>query len=266
MIRHPDAAFSAARGAHGEHAAQNTLLSLLECAFGLPEPAIVALHQALAAAGLSDLPASPAEILEFTADHLLPVIADQLGARMSIAFMASARSRIGPRDSDAPSSARRPIARVQVRSSPPAEKPAPSDTVAHSAPVDAAPRGVWLIVEQDPLARASLARALVQCRLGVRVVDTLNDLVNALASAEAIDAAVVDMQHPAASSIVDALGSHRPDLVVVARACDELLVHDALARRGIRRFGVCARYASAVDLLGIIQRLHAQPEGASPQS
>jgi hypothetical protein len=45
-----------------------------------------------------------------------------------------------------------------------------------------------------------------------------------------------------------------------------LLVHDALARRGIRRFGVCARYASAVDLLGIIQRLHAQPEGASPQS
>jgi CheY-like chemotaxis protein len=222
----------------------------------LPEPAVVALHQALSAAGLTELPTSTAEILEFAREHLLPVLADQLGARAAIAFMASATSRIGPRESDAPPSARRPIARVQVRSSSaPVEKPAPSHAAATVAAVGEATRGVWLLVEQDPVARVSLARALVQCRVSVRVVATMDDLSAALASAEPIDAAVVDAQHPSAASIVDALAQVSPDLVIVARACDEGPVHQALTRLGIRRFGVCARYASAPDLLGMIQQL-----------
>ena len=256
MIRYPDAASTVATGVLGECAAQKTFVSLLECTFGLPEPAVVALHQALSAAGLADLPTSSAEILEFAREHLLPVLADQLGARAAIAFMASATSRIGPRESDAPPSARRPIARVQVRSSAPVDKPAPAHTAAIVGSVSEATRGVWLLVEQDPVARVALARALVQCRLGVRVIDTMSDLSTALASAEPIDAAVVDAQHPSAVTIVHALAQHRPDLVIVARACDEAPVHEALTRLGIRRFGVCARYASAPDLLGTIQQLH----------
>jgi hypothetical protein len=89
------------------------------------------------------------------------------------------------------------------------------------------------------------------------VVDTVDDLAVVLGSGEIIDAAVLDVQHSSAGALVDILAKERPDLAIVARACDERAVHEALARMGIRRFGVCARHATAVDLLAMIRRLTA---------
>lgn len=264
VIRQPDAAFAAARGARGEDAAHHTLVSLLECAFGLPEPAMAALYAALGAGGLEELPTSIPDILEFARTQLLPVVADRLGARAAIAFIEALSIRLAPRESDMPPSARRPIARVQVRSSAPAAPPERTPKMATGGSVGVAKCGVWLLVEQDSLARASVARSLVQCRCAVRVVDSAADASTAIASAETIDAAVVDMQHPAAVRIVEALVGSCPDLVIVARACDGPLVHDALTRLGIRRFGVCARFASAMDLLGMARRLRA-PATPSPR-
>jgi len=254
VIRQPDTASAAVGGAHGVDAARHALVSLLERTFGLPEPAMAALHEALGSAGLEELPASVPEVFEFVRMHLLPVLADQMGARAAVAFMTAVSSRFSPRESDMPPSARRPIARVQVRTSPPGGDLRPSQTVAVGGSVDAE-RGVWLLVEQDSLARASLARSLVQCRCSVRVVDSAADAAAAMESSEPVEVAVVDIQHPAAASIVEGLGRQRPDLVIVARACNAPQAHEALMQLGIRRFGVCARYASAVDLLGVARQL-----------
>lgn len=213
---------------------------------------MAALLEALALSGYRELPAADHELRQFIRTSLLPILCDKLGTRAAFSFLEDAMNRMSPIEPDEPASTSRPIARIETRSLAPDEVAAVVSV--KSRPVTAA-SSAWVLVEQDRLSRASLARALLGCQCSVRVVDSEADAE----SLDSVDVAVVDIVHPAAVAIVHALAQGRPDLVVVARACDAAEVDRALTHLGILRLGVCARHATAVELLGIARGLRNRP-------
>jgi len=225
------------------------LVSLLEMAFGAPEPVDAVIEEALMKAGRDDLPATAPELIAFVRAHLLEPLSDHIGPRLTMALVDDLVAQIDPgaaRPNDPsvpPSSMPRPI---RAR--------APEPRKPESAPVSrAAPLGV-LLVDEDRVGRTVLARALLRASCQVTVIESAEDLAAALGSGDPVDVALVDAVHHAARAVVEVLGRDRPQLAVVARSNDPIHTRALLSQLGVTAFDVRSREAPPEELIDAIRR------------
>jgi hypothetical protein len=189
--------------------AHSTLVALVELAYGSQTKAQGALERALAAAGRDGPPDELADLLVFVRTVLSGVLNAEIGASLTTALVEDFTARFEPTEgkpvpsrSSAPTSMPRPVARVSLRAR------------ASSVPTPA--RSV-LLVDDDRVGRATLARALMRERWGVRVVESIEDLADALGDGPAPQATIVDVQHPTATRIVSAIVAAAPNVFALIR-------------------------------------------------
>jgi hypothetical protein len=223
---------------------QATLVSLLELAYGARGPALHALEQALVVAGVEHLPDDPADAVAFVRAHLLGPLSADVGPRLTMALIDDlvARFDVPPASavsSAPPQSMPRPVARVSLRprSSPPARPPLQV-----------------LLVDPDRVGRASLARALMRIRWGVSVVESVDDLRDVLHGDVSPDAVLVDLHHPAAAPILDAVVAALPDTLVVVRGADGPRARSLIHGSRAARFEIRSREAPAQELIEAVKR------------
>lgn len=237
-------------GSHGSGAPtggpRQTLVSLLEMAFGSATSAHDAIAAALVLAGKQELPEGATDLIAFVRAHLLPTLSEQIGPRLTMALVDDLVEKLdalrssSTEDSGPPSSMPRPIARISPRSvgSP--------DSSRGSLSV--------VLVDGDRLGRTSIARSLLRARWDVTVVDELSELQAMLDTGEAIHVVVIDTAHPAAQPVIELLRKDRPEAVVVARSNDAIRSRAHLAHLGVKHFDVRPREASAEELVDAIKR------------
>jgi hypothetical protein len=222
-----------------------TLLTLLEMAYGSRKPAVAALEHALALAGRRELPARPDEVVGFVRAHLLDILTAEVGPRLTMALIDDLVLSIEstPEDevsvSGPPESMPRPVARVELRSR--ASAPSKADLSV-------------LLVDPDRVGRASLARTFLRVRWAVSVVDSMDDLDEALRSSERIDVAIVDVRHPLAEPIACAIAAALPGVVLVARGTDAASARSLIEASGVQRWEIRSRDAPAEELMEAVRR------------
>jgi hypothetical protein len=228
-------------------AAHAVLQSLLDMAYGSRGAATAALERAMAVASIAALPDAPADVLVFVLGPLYTVLGAEIGPGLAKALVEDFTSRIEPTpggelprlgSSKPPASVPRAVARVSLRS--------------RSSPPPAPERRV-LLVDADRVGRAALARALMRERWGVRVVESLEDLADALGEA-AHDALIVDVGHESSADMVHVFASAMPGAVLFLRGPEGDKTRSLRAAAGARRVEVCARHAPAEELIGALDR------------
>jgi CheY-like chemotaxis protein len=247
--RKPGAAVEAVGGSPAQTSAQRTLVSLLELAYGSAAPAHAAVDRALALAARQELPPTGPELVTFARAYLMAALSDDIGPRLTVALIDDLVAQLdpssaSPQESVPPASMPRPVARG-TRS-------------ASSSQVRATPVSV-LLVDADPIARTTLARAILRAQLQVTVVESVADLRAALRAGEAVDVAVIDAQHPAAHSIVEELVHARPASAVLVRSGDPERTRAVYGLVGVRRFDVHARDVSPDDVVAAIRHAADEP-------
>ena len=251
LIRKPDAAAQAAGGSEtGRTPAvtpeQKALVSLLEMAFGSPEPVDAIIAQALILAGRVDLPASGPDIVAFVRAHLLTSLSDHIGPRLTMALVDDLVAQLDPMGvppvdpSVPPSSMPRPVAGAAGR--------------ARSSPRVRSKLGV-ILVDADRVGRTGIARALLRSQWEVTIVESPADLDAALASGDPVDVVLVDSMHPYAQAIAETIARTRPDVAMVARSPDAIRTRAYLEQLGIASVDVRAREAPAEELVDAIRRV-----------
>jgi hypothetical protein len=239
----------AAGGPQFHTSAQRTLLTLLEMACGASEPALEAIRQAMVLAGREDLPLTAPEIVAFVHAHLVPLLTDQIGARLTMALLDDLSDKLGVEDADAssnlegsvppPASIGRPIARMRPRRA--------------SAP-RVKPRFSVVLVDADRVGRSTLARALLRAKWDVTAVDTAADMASTLQAGEPIDLVLIDGHHAEVEVILGAVLSSRPNAAVVVRSWDAARSRAMLATLGAERYEVRSHDAPSEELLEAARR------------
>jgi DNA-binding NtrC family response regulator len=112
-----------------------------------------------------------------------------------------------------------------------------------------------LLVDHDRVWRSMLARDLVRVRWGVSVIDSVEEFDDVVRPGEPIDVAIVDVLHPQASTIVDAVVTAFPTVVLVARASNRATASAMLESKGLHRFDVRAREEPAEELIEAVRRI-----------
>jgi hypothetical protein len=221
---------------------QGTLLSLLELACGERGAAHEALERALASGGRRSLPDEPAEALAFVRAHLLGPLSAEVGPRLTLALVDELVVRLGIPSSALsapPASVSRPVARVALRS-----RPVPTS---HA-------RGSVLVLDADRVGRASLARALMRARYGVTVVDTVEEVRDALEVGDLPPVAIVDMLHDGAEEILQAVAEAAPHVALVLRVVAAAAPPAAVDGVPEDRLTVCSRDAPSEELIEAVRR------------
>jgi hypothetical protein len=245
--RKPEGAAPLASGPAEAESAKARLLSLLQLACGSSGAALDVLDRALLLAGREDLPGTPSGLVTFVRAHLVGVLSDEIGPRLTMALVDDLMAELGepdgaPREHTVPpASAARWVPRQEPRVSHRAEK---ALRVA--------------LVDADRVGRAALARALLRERWDLTVIDDEHDVTSSLAGGT-VDAAVIDAAHPAALAIVEALLRRVPEMVVVARSADAARARVDLGRLGVPRVEVCIVQAPAEDLVQAVRRVLRSP-------
>jgi CheY-like chemotaxis protein len=239
---------SAAGGPQFHTSAQRTLLTLLELACGATESALEAVRQAMVLAEREDLPLTGPEIVAFAHAHLVPVLSDQIGPRLTMALLDDLVAELGTDEADAsgdaeasvppPASIPRPIARMRPRPSSPRVKPK------HSV----------VLVDADRVGRSGVARALLRAKWDVAAVDTAADLAATLHAGESIDLLLIDGHHPEAEAILAAVLRASPNAAVVVRSWDAARSRAQLAALGAARYDVRSHDAPTEELLEAARR------------
>jgi hypothetical protein len=240
---------SAAGGPQFHTSAQRTLLTLLEMACGATEPAIEAIRQAMVLAGREDLPLTGPEIVTFVRAHLVTLLSDQIGPRLTMAMLDDLLDKLGVEEVDPlgdmqssvppPASIGRPIARVRPR--------------AGSSP-RVKPRFSVVLVDADRVGRSTLARALLREKWDVTAMDTAADMVSALQAGEPVDVLLIDAHHADLETILAAVVSARPNAAVVIRSWDVARSRALLAAHGVARGEVRSHDAPTEELLEAARR------------
>jgi DNA-binding NtrC family response regulator len=112
-----------------------------------------------------------------------------------------------------------------------------------------------LLVDEDRVGRATLARALLRAEVNVSVIETLDELLTTLAAAEPIDALLIDAAHPEAQAMIETLIGRRPGVAVVARTSDAGRTRALLAHLAVTKFDVRSREAPGEELIDTVKRL-----------
>ncbi len=239
---------SAAGGPQLHTSAQRTLLSLLEMACGTPESAHEAVRQAMLLAGRDELPLTGPDIVAFVRAHLMTLLSDQIGPRLTMALMDDLVDKLGVEDADAsgevqasvpPASIPRPIARLRPR-------PGSSPRVKPQVSV--------VLVDADRVGRSALARALLRAKWDVTAVESVADLVATLQAGDPIDMLLIDGHHADAEAIIDAVVSARPGAGIVMRSGDAARSRALLTALGAERFEVRSHDAPTEELVEAARR------------
>jgi len=229
-------------------APQRTLASLLEAAYGGAEAANAVLEQALALTGRERLPWLGPDLVAFVRAHLMTTLTEQIGARLTLALLDDLVGQLDPSgippppDSAAPpSSVPRPVARIAM-------SPVSSPRI---RPMSLA----VLLVDEDRVGRATLARALLRAEMNVSVIETLDELLTTLAAGDPIDALLMDAAHPEAQAMIETLIGRRPGVAVVTRTSDAGRTRALLGQLAVTKFDVRSREAPGEELIDAVKRL-----------
>jgi hypothetical protein len=224
------------------------LLQLLELAYGATEPALDAIRQAMVLAGRDELPLTGPEIITFVHAHLVSLLSDQIGPRLTMAMIDDLVEKLGVEDAvvsgDTQSSIPPPASiprRVRMRPRP-----------ASSPPVK--PRTSVVLVDADRVGRSTLARTLLRAKWDVTAVDTAADMVATLQAGEAIDVLLIDAHHAELETILGAVLSARPSVAVVIRSWDAARSRALLTGLGAEKFEVRSHDAPPEELLEAARR------------
>ena len=217
-------------------------------AYGSPAAAVHALKRALVLAGRSEVPETPEDVVAFVHARLVPILIAEIGPRLTMALVDDLAADLAPVSSTQPlrpalspvESMPRPVARVVLRS--------------RSSPPTKMELSV-LLVDHDRVWRSMLARDLVRVRWGVSVIDSVDEFADVVHPGEPIDVAIVDVLHPQASAIVDAVVAAFPTVVLVARASNRATASAMLESKGLREFDVRAREEPTEELIDAVRRI-----------
>lgn len=113
-----------------------------------------------------------------------------------------------------------------------------------------------LVIDGDRFKRSALARALVQGRCDVTVLDGGDEALSTLTSSEPIDVVVLDVDAAGADALLAALVTARPDTPVLAWTNAPAAVAEHVTRvAGIRACAVVPRNALNAELHDAVNRL-----------
>ncbi|MGZ3453772.1 MAG: hypothetical protein ACXVEF_29475 [Polyangiales bacterium] len=211
--------------------AQWALARMLDAAFDDPEAAQRCVELALKNASRRTIPESLEELLQFGREHLVPVLAEELGPRIVAMLFEDLTNELGNlrrsevRFAPTPRAFRRPSTAPRITLSPASEVPPSSgpslNTIQSPAPresLPAAARPVVAIVEGDRWRRAPIARALVQGGCDVLPLDSSAAALDHLprGHAERIDVVVMEIVAEDDRLLLRQLVSRFPSVRVIA--------------------------------------------------
>jgi CheY-like chemotaxis protein len=259
-------------------AAQRALFRILETT--IPDRAISdrAVSLALVEANLTDVPEEFDQLLpfvrQFLALHLddadrpwlLTSVIEDLEAEAEVARLgdsSSARMAIATRIPERMPTERAPGSDDHADEE---DEPAPSVEIEVVPSVPRAPsvpriplratRPSVLVVDGDRFKRSALARALVQGRCDVTVLDGGDEALAVVFSTDPIDVLVIDPDAPGSVRLLDALVAERPETPVLAWTNSPAAVAEHVARvAGVRACAVVPRNALNNELHETLTRL-----------
>jgi len=236
--------------------AQWALARMLDAAFDDPEMAARCMELSLTHAGRRTVPSAVEEMLAFGREHLLPIMAEELGPRIVQALFDDLAAELALlRRSDVHTAMPRPfkssLPRLTVPpviselpSAPTIQSPAPSE--------DAVTRPVIAIVEEDRWTRASLARVLVQGGCDVLPLDGPSALADLSYDIDVIVIDVSDVELRA----VRVLREKRPALRVLAwTKLEAIEAGRLLGEAGITAFDAIPRTAPPARVADAVRAL-----------
>lgn len=257
-------------------AAQRALYRILETT--IPDRAISerALQGALADARLEDIPEEFDDLVPFVTRYLslhlddtdrpwlVTSVIEDLEAEAEVARLgdsSSARMAVATRIPDKLPTIPAPpgddddgdeLQSVEIEIASPVVPKAPS---VPKIPLRAV-RPAVLVIDDDRFKRSALARALVQGRCDVTVLDGGDEALNALTSADPIDVVVLDVDASGSELILQTLVTARPDTPVLAWTNAPAAVAEHVARvAGVRACVVVPRNALNAELHESLTRL-----------
>jgi hypothetical protein len=225
-------------------------MGLLELSLSSPTLAHAVVSHALAMASRDALPATGSELLAFARAYLVGPLTAAVGPRMTVALIDDLVDQLDPHpgapdsgirihDSAPAPSARRPIARMDVRKS--------------GTPPAAATLGI-VVVDPDKVTRPALARALLRAKWSVTVVDSPAELAQAQGDGDDFSAALIALHHPLAHAIVRELVARYPSVAVIARCEGAHVAHEKLRDLSIAKLEVHSCDAPPETLVAIIRQ------------
>jgi len=215
-------------------------------AYGSSAPAAMALRRALILGGRAALPGTPSDLVAFVRARLVPILTVEIGPRLTMAFVDDLVADLAPLSGTRPLSSAldepipQPVARVALRSR--SSAPAKMELSV-------------LLVDLDRVLRSMLARDFLRVRWAVSVVDSVDELRDAVRPGEPIDVVIFDVMHSDAEAIVDSVVAAFPSVVLVARALDGAMARALLEGKGLSRFDVRSREAPAEELIEVVRRI-----------
>jgi CheY-like chemotaxis protein len=249
--------------------AQRALMRLLSTALADDARARRAIEAALSAARESSLPLDSLELLAWVREYLIPSVRAEVAPSLVAAMLEDLEAEIENENAlDDPNSSARMAASTRV---PPPGVAAPPEiafprdlgpTLAScspppvlQAPVNFA-RPVVILVDPDRFGRAALARALVQGRCDVRVLDSASEVCEALASGDDIHVLMTEVDGLEVELMLAALVANRPDLPVIVRTnSPRAVVEHLLHTAGVANYDVMAKSCKSAELIELVRTL-----------
>jgi hypothetical protein len=198
-------------------------------------------------AGRDDLPLTGPEIVAFVHAHLVPLLTDQIGPRLTMALLDDLGEKLGVEPSDA-------SGEIQSSVPPPASIPRPIARMRQGSSPRVKPKFSVVLVDADRVGRSTVARALLRAKWNVTAVDTAADMATALQAGEPIDVLLIDAHHAELETILASVLSARPSVALVIRSWDAARSRALLAGLGAERYEVRSHDAPPEELLEAARR------------
>jgi hypothetical protein len=268
---------------------------LLREALGDEERCRALIADALESAERSDPPADPTTLLQFVRDHLVPRLAEDIGAPLAAAVLDDLSAQIEatrygeaseirarePAMEESPASRERPAgARCPTETQAPGEAILARITTSKSDPLIAAhvrtasddlfeestggsvdarmatATPLVRLAHFDAVTRASLARAFLNARFDVEAFESIDDLLKSVRERGEPTIAIVGDKGEAWGTTLKAVVSVAPELRVVAwTAVDRASAEESMAFAGVSRFGILSSDATASDVIEAVREL-----------
>ncbi len=230
------------------------------------------MQRGLVDARLDDVPEEFDDLVPFVRGHLAAHLGDRDRPWLisSVLEDLEAEAELAREGAEPNSSARMAIAtripeRVATIPAPTSDEEPESAQIPRSVPKPpSVPRVVFsgnerpavLVVDGDRFKRSALARALVQFRCDVTVLDGGDEAFAAISAGDPIDVLVIDVDSEDASELLSALVVARPDVPVLAWTNAPAAVAEHVVRvAGVRGCAVVGRTALNSELSEALRRL-----------
>jgi hypothetical protein len=243
--------------------AMRALVALVRTAYGDATLGDTAITAALELQVSDGLPETPVEVMRFLRSHLLGILTEEIGPRLTMAVVDDLLEQLtlwgAVTGTMPPVSAPRAIrvARVSARMTRASTPPGPGQERGECPSTLPPPSSLQIrvaLVDHDRVGRTALARALVREGCEVIVLDTPDELQASAEAGEQVAAAIVDDRHPHATDILIALARLCPEAAIVARGDDLSRAREMVAACGFLEAKIRSRDASTSDLVDALRR------------